>query len=195
MELHFLYVYFTFCQYSLCATNGTLYGFEWYEDPYEKASWLDPDPVRYYYDDETGFYYLINRYYDPVMKRFISADSFASTGQGFTSTNMFACCNNNPIIFHDPSGHSIDYCSPGGASPFSFGDRVLFNIATYTSLVISVGYPTAINLFNHSTSPDTVRNSEYDASGIANYALRTSDTMSKIESFIFKNILLQENLQ
>ena len=65
------------------------------------------NPFRYkgyYYDDETGFYYLINRYYDPVMKRFISADSFASTGQGFTGTNMFAYCGNNPVSRVDENG-------------------------------------------------------------------------------------------
>ena len=37
----------------------------------------------YYYDTETGFYYLQSRYYDPEICRFINADSYASTGQGF----------------------------------------------------------------------------------------------------------------
>ena len=44
------------------------------------------NPLRYrgyYYDNETGFYYLQSRYYDPVNRRFINADSLASTGQGF----------------------------------------------------------------------------------------------------------------
>ena len=54
------------------------------------------NPLRYrgyYYDTETGFYYLQSRYYDPVNHRFINADSFASTGQSFIGTNMFAYCN------------------------------------------------------------------------------------------------------
>ncbi len=41
------------------------------------------NPLRYrgyYYDTETGFYYLQSRYYDPVNRRFINADSYASTG-------------------------------------------------------------------------------------------------------------------
>lgn len=37
----------------------------------------------YYYDEETGMYYLKNRYYDPEIRRFISADSYIS---GFNST-------------------------------------------------------------------------------------------------------------
>ena len=68
------------------------------------------NPLRYrgyYYDSETGFYYLQSRYYDPENHRFINADSFASTGQGFLGTNMFAYCNNKPIINSDPSGHAL----------------------------------------------------------------------------------------
>ena len=67
----------------------------------------DINPLRYrgyYYDTETGWYYLQSRYYDPAVKRFISADSHASTGQGILGHNMFAYCNNNPICLHDQSG-------------------------------------------------------------------------------------------
>ena len=61
---------------------------------------------RYYYDTETGFYYLQSRYYDPIVKRFLNADSYGSTGQGFLGYNMFAYCGNNPVSRTDPSGHS-----------------------------------------------------------------------------------------
>ncbi|MBQ7872211.1 MAG: RHS repeat-associated core domain-containing protein, partial [Oscillospiraceae bacterium] len=66
------------------------------------------NPLRYrgyYFDSETGFYYLQSRYYDPVNHRFINADAYASTGQGFTGTNMFAYCLNSPIICADYSGY------------------------------------------------------------------------------------------
>ena len=65
------------------------------------------NPLRYrgyYYDTETGFYYLQSRYYDPAIGRFISADTYASTGQGFIGCNMFAYCGNNPMNYSDPSG-------------------------------------------------------------------------------------------
>ena len=69
------------------------------------------NPLRYrgyYYDNETGFYYLQSRYYDPQNRRFINADSYASTGQGFVGTNMFAYCNNSPILFVDHDGDDAE---------------------------------------------------------------------------------------
>ena len=58
----------------------------------------------YYYDNETKFYYLQSRYYDPAIGRFINADVLASTGQGFNGCNMFAYCGNNPVNRYDPTG-------------------------------------------------------------------------------------------
>ena len=58
----------------------------------------------YYYDSETGFYYLQSRYYDPTNHRFINADVYASTGQGFAGLNMFSYCYDNPVTGYDPSG-------------------------------------------------------------------------------------------
>ena len=65
------------------------------------------NPFRYrgyYFDNETGFYYLNSRYYDPEVGRFINADVFVSTGQGIIENNMFAYCLNNPAINIDASG-------------------------------------------------------------------------------------------
>ena len=65
------------------------------------------NPLRYrgyVYDEETGLYYLQSRYYDPEVGRFINVDKFASTGQDLLGHNMFAYCNNNPIILRDPNG-------------------------------------------------------------------------------------------
>ena len=60
----------------------------------------------YVYDEETGWYYLQSRYYDPTTCRFISADVLLSTGQGVIGHNSFAYCGNNPIIRADESGYS-----------------------------------------------------------------------------------------
>jgi len=65
------------------------------------------NPLRYrgyVYDNETGFYYLQSRYYDPVIGRFINLDGFISTDTGFLGHNMFAYCNNNSVMFSDHSG-------------------------------------------------------------------------------------------
>ena len=64
----------------------------------------------YYYDDETGFYYLQSRYYDPSLCRFISADQYELVGmlsQTLGQINLYAYCNNNPIMYTDESGEGI----------------------------------------------------------------------------------------
>ena len=68
------------------------------------------NPFRYrgyYYDVETGFYYLQSRYYNPTWGRFLNADGYVSTGQGLLGYNMYAYCNNNPVSFIDPQGDSL----------------------------------------------------------------------------------------
>ena len=65
------------------------------------------NPIRYrgyYYDAETGFYYLQSRYYDPVICWFLNADGYASTGQGVLGCNMFAYCGNEPVEHYDCCG-------------------------------------------------------------------------------------------
>ena len=72
------------------------------------------NPLRYrgyYYDSETGFYYLQSRYYEPENHRFINADSYASTGQGFLGVNMFAYCSNNPVNNFDNDGKRQGHAS------------------------------------------------------------------------------------
>lgn len=66
------------------------------------------NPIRYrsyYYDTETGWYYLQSRYYNPNWGRFVNADDYISTGTGFIGFNMYAYCNNNPVMYVDSSGY------------------------------------------------------------------------------------------
>lgn len=66
---------------------------------------LNPFRYRgYYYDTESGFYYLMSRYYDPVTHRFINADGYFQSGGNILDANMHAYCGNNPIMFADPTG-------------------------------------------------------------------------------------------
>ena len=65
------------------------------------------NPIRYrgyYWDAETGFYYCQTRYYNPEWRRWISADLLCDTNTGVLGTNMYAYCNNNPVMYADPSG-------------------------------------------------------------------------------------------
>ena len=68
------------------------------------------NPLRYrgyYYDNETGFYYLQSRYYDPVNRRFINADGLISFDCGFSGLNMYSYCGNCPVACSDPNGASF----------------------------------------------------------------------------------------
>ena len=74
------------------------------------ADLAEINPLRYrgyYYDNETGFYYLQSRYYDPANRRFINADIYVSTDSSdAVPCNMFVYCGNNPVSNTDESGDS-----------------------------------------------------------------------------------------
>ena len=66
---------------------------------------LNPFRYRsYYYDSESGLYYLMSRYYDPVTHRFVNADGYFQSGDNILDTNMNAYCQNNPGIYIDTGG-------------------------------------------------------------------------------------------
>jgi RHS repeat-associated protein len=65
------------------------------------------NPFRYrgyYFDTETGLYYLNSRYYDSVTGRFINADGLISASSTLLGTNMYAFCLNNPVNMTDKDG-------------------------------------------------------------------------------------------
>ena len=68
---------------------------------------LNPFRYRgYYFDTETGLYYLQSRYYDPKTCRFVNADAVVSAvGSSIQGYNMFAYCMNNPVNMTDSTGN------------------------------------------------------------------------------------------
>ena len=66
------------------------------------------NPFRYrgyYYDKESGLYYVGSRYYDPQTGRFINADGYiADTNGNIHGSNLFAYCFNNPVNMSDETG-------------------------------------------------------------------------------------------
>ena len=70
----------------------------------------DINPIRYrgyYYDKETGLYYLNARYYDPKLGRFISPDTLSildDTMGEINGLNLYMYCKDNPVNYCDPSG-------------------------------------------------------------------------------------------
>ena len=67
---------------------------------------LNPFRYRgYYYDAETGLYYLNSRYYDPSIGRFINADDISYIQPTeINGLNLFAYCGNNPVMCIDGIG-------------------------------------------------------------------------------------------
>ena len=53
------------------------------------------------FDQITQQYYLRARYYNPVIARFTKEDIYRGDG-----LNLYAYCDNNPVIYYDPSGYS-----------------------------------------------------------------------------------------
>ena len=81
------------------------------ENPEDVASTniANINPFRYrgyYYDTETGFYYVSSRYYDPEIGRWINADdAIAGVGGDIRGYNLFAYCMNDPVNMSDHTGH------------------------------------------------------------------------------------------
>ena len=79
---------------------------------YPGQEWIaELNPFRYrgyFYDTETGFYYLNSRYYNPEVGRFINADTTDVLSSSFDfpnhDKNLFAYCDNNPIVRADSNG-------------------------------------------------------------------------------------------
>lgn len=71
------------------------------------------NPMRYreyYFDSETGYYYLQSRYYNPEFCRFINADNPSNvllSKDNVVGINLFAYCNNSPVKYSDASGMSL----------------------------------------------------------------------------------------
>ena len=75
------------------------------------------NPFRYrgyYYDNETGYYYLHSRYYNPEWGRFISADDLNYINNSKSvNLNAYCYCANNPIRFKDPTGNELTWNTIG----------------------------------------------------------------------------------
>ena len=86
---------------------------------------LNPFRYRgYYYDTDTGLYYLQSRYYNPKWGRFLNADGYVNTGMGLLGHNMYAYCNNNPVMYVDSDGR--------------FPLLILFSVAVITTCALTL---------------------------------------------------------
>jgi len=71
-----------------------------------------PQQLRYdgyWYDTETGWYWLQIRAYDPVLKRFLQPDPSGQDGQF-----SYAYAGDDPVDASDPTGLALWFCSSNG---------------------------------------------------------------------------------
>ena len=145
------------------------------------------NPLRYrgyVYDRETGLYYLESRYYNPTTGRFINADGYASTGHGILGHDMFAYCNNNPIINSDPTGEFLiealvfigvsavvgalagtftAACTGGDLTEGTLEGAVLSTIAAAATIFIPILLPSA--------SAATIVSATFATAGVAGFGI------------------------
>ena len=94
----------------VCCTSIDILGGKRYNTYEYSVGIANINPFRYrgyYYDEETGFYYLNSRYYDPVTGRFINMDDVSvvtASPTALTDKNLFAYCDNNPVMRTDNGG-------------------------------------------------------------------------------------------
>ncbi len=97
------------------------------ENNEEQLAIANANPLRYrgyYYDNETGYYYLQSRYYDASICRFINADipEIAQVSKGIPAgTNLFAYCNNDSVNKYDPIGTMAEYIIIGAVAGVVIG--------------------------------------------------------------------------
>ena len=97
------------------------------------------NPIRYrgyYYDNETGFYYLNSRYYDPEIGRFINADTLLDSTQSQLGVNLFTYCQNNPVIYSDANGHMALEIAIGGG--LTIGQIVAIGVLAAAAVYFTV---------------------------------------------------------
>ena len=126
----------------------------------------DVNPLRYrgyFYDTETGLYYLQSRYYDPEVGRWINIDNveYLGTEDELISYNLFTYCLNNPVNRTDENGNlslpnwakvaigavalagavALTVATGGGAAAVAVGvAKVVGSVALSTAVSAGVGH-------------------------------------------------------
>ena len=124
------------------------------------------NPIRYrgyYFDSDSGLYYVSNRYYDSEIGRFINADDtdYIGADGSVLSCNLFAYCMNNPVNRFDVDGNwslpnwakiaigavaltgavVLTVATGGGAAAVAVGvAKVVGSVAVSTAVSAGVGY-------------------------------------------------------
>ena len=142
----------------------------------KNASAADDNPFRYcgeYFDDETGFVYLRNRYYDPSIGRFTTEDPAKS------GLNWYAYCGNNPVNYVDPWG--LEYApirDIAGSYAVAFGEKPKYEFGeayNKSFVMVSIGDYSRAFYFD-----GTIRKPIYNENGyeIGNDWIKVADNLN-----------------
>lgn len=67
-----------------------------------------PGYTGHVFDSSTGLNYMQQRYYDPMIGRFLSVDPVSADSATGSNFNRYWYANNNPYKFKDPDGRIVD---------------------------------------------------------------------------------------
>ena len=110
----------------------------------------EKNPIRYrgyYYDTGTGFYYLQSRYYDAETQRILNGDgldTLTATLEDVTDKNLFAYCDNNPIMRLDNDGEFWKEVALVGVTVAIVGLTIATAGATLPALATSFALSTSL---------------------------------------------------
>ena len=172
------------------------------------------NPFRYrgyFYDVETGLYYVSSRYYDPEIGRWINVDGeISEIGGDVLGYNLFAYCFNNPVNMHDPTGEWPKWLSgalniAGGTLQVLAGTALGATIgwtgfgAVAAGFLVVNGAATAVQgvgqIVNHITNSNVMREDNIIRSGFQEVGRAIGgDTGAKIAGGAYDVAVLAANL-
>lgn len=114
----------------------------------EKIGDINPFRYRgYYFDSETGWYYLNTRYYSSAMGRFISPDELSildETKSQINGLNLYMYCGDNPVMNVDPSGRDWWADLWKGITSFVIGAVIVTAVALVSVATAGTAVPVLV---------------------------------------------------
>lgn len=131
------------------------------------------------WDEDAGLLYLRQRYYDPTIGRFISADPFRGDLSNPRSLNRYVYASNDPINRRDPSG-----LQDGDGGGFSFDAPVIDTGSSYSwssspQSFIDNWNPSQVQVQNSDSGPsviDSVKSALSNAFGFGSSATNSQSS-------------------
>lgn len=167
-----------------------------------------PFTYRGYLDINIGdyhLYYLGSRFYSPQLGRFINADIYVDTGTGVNGTNMFAYCDNNPIMRVDFNGTESNYISVFASDLAQIYGKhsvrrnrrgsnysVILGSGNYKKTgTVNFYYGSRINFYKQMKIPYTI-NTKYYTVSEKSYQLKkalTTELINILGAFLTRNVV------